>query len=91
MDITFISNMLILFGICIVIAIMQKKGMMTANRFALILAAYFLYFTTSAINAVDLSVSQRDLKFEVLLSFGISVFVYLMARWIYGQWYSRNS
>ncbi len=90
MDITFIFDMFLLFGICIVMAIMQKKGMLTANRFALILVAYFSYFAISAVNADHLLLSQGDVEFEALLLIGIWIVVYPMARWIYGQWHSRN-
>ncbi|MBV6397626.1 MAG: hypothetical protein HFACDABA_03240 [Anaerolineales bacterium] len=91
MEATFNMNMVILLGICIVMAIMQKKGMMTTNRFGLICVAYFSFFALSAMNADRSSLSRGDAEFEALMLLGIWVFVYPMARWLYGKWHSRNS
>lgn len=90
MDTTFILNMFLLFGMCIVMAIMQRKGMLTANRFSLIVVAYISYFAISAIAANHLLFTKGDLEFGALLLLGIWIIVYPMARWIYRRWHSRN-
>ena len=90
METPFVLAIVILFGLCIIMASMQKKGTLTANRFALICVAYFSYFAISAINADHPLLSTGDLKFEIMLLFGIWIFVYPMARWLYGQWNSQS-
>lgn len=86
MDLTIIWLVIALFAVIIFLGVMKKQGKLTEIKFAVILIAYWSYFSLSAMHFFSYAWTSKH-----ILLFGLSSLLvwwtlgYQFARWLYRQ------
>ena len=86
MDFNFVWLVIGLFAVIVYLGIMKRQGRLTETRFALIVTAYWSYFSLNAIHFFSNALSSRN-----ILLFGIALLIvwwtlgYQFVRWVYRQ------